>query len=173
MPNADASRPAADASRRAASAADAPAHDDVNALLDGARVPFAVSGAAAALAAAGLVVGLVGVQNVTLVSWAGAWAAIPWSLVALGAAALAVAAKLMRARSWSLAAGLGLSIALALAAVAFLVLAFVAGAFSPLTIFAIVAAVAAVVFTALAVRPFRAVAATRRRLRDAGFDLDL
>ena len=33
--------------------------------------------------------------------------------------------------------------------------------------------VCAIVFTAIAIGPFRRVAATRRRLREAGFDLDL
>jgi hypothetical protein len=37
----------------------------------------------------------------------------------------------------------------------------------------VVGGVTAIVFCALAVGPFRRVAATRRRLRDAGFDLDL
>jgi hypothetical protein len=149
------------------------AEPDVNALLDAAHVPISVSAAAGALAGAGLIVALVGVQNVTLVRWVGIWALVPWSLVALGAGSVGVAAKLMRARGWTLPLGLGLAITLTLASIGFLVLAFVSGAFSPLTILAAGGGIAAIVLTTLALGPFRQVAAARRRLREAGYDLDL
>jgi hypothetical protein len=96
---------------------------DVNALLDAAHVPFAVSGAAASLAGAGLVVALLGAQNLTLVTWVGRYALAPWALLVVGATSIVVASKLMHARRWTLVPML--------------------------------------------------VTATRRRLRDAGFDLDL
>jgi hypothetical protein len=154
----------------------APASSDaseVNLLLDAARIPFAVSAAAVALAAAGFVVALVGVQNLALVTWRGAYAAFPWVLLVAGIAGIAVAAKLMHARRWSLAAGLAVAIVLALASVGFFALASLAGVFSPLAFVAIAGGVTAVVLVALAIGPFRRLAAVRRRLRESGFDLDL
>ncbi len=148
-------------------------HSDVNALLDAAHVPLAVSAAAAALAGAGLVVALLGAQNLTLVTWVGRWALLPWLLVVVGAGAIFVAAKLMHARRWTLAPALGLAVALALASIGFFVISSAAGLFTPLSIIGVGGGVTAIVFCALAVKPFRRVVATRRRLRDAGFDLDL
>jgi len=152
-----------------------PADDrsDVNALLDAAHVPLAVSAAAAALAGGGLVVALLGAQNLTLVSWVGGYALVPWALVVVGVAAIAVAAKLMHARRWTLVPALALAILLALGAIAFFVLSSTAGLFTPLGLIGIGGGVTAIVFCALAIKPFRRVAETRRRLRDAGFDLDL
>jgi len=146
---------------------------NVNELLDAARVPLAVSVAAAALAGAGLIVGLVGLQNLTLVTWLGNYVAMPWTLLVAGAAALFVASKLMHARRGSLAAGLAVSIVLAVGSVVFLVLASAAGLFTPLAVLGIVGGIAAVVLVAVAIPPFRRLAALRRRLRDAGFDVDL
>ncbi|MGZ3407934.1 MAG: hypothetical protein ACXVAN_15895 [Polyangia bacterium] len=146
---------------------------DVNARRDAAHVPLAVSGAAAALAGAGLVVALLGLQNVTLVSWVGLYALLPWTLVLLGAAALFVAAKLMHARRWTIAPALALAILLTLGSIGFFVVASLSAVFTPLSLIAIGGAITAIVFVALAWKPFRRVADTRRRLRDAGFDLDL
>ncbi|HEY2743056.1 MAG TPA: hypothetical protein VGL86_00475 [Polyangia bacterium] len=158
----------------AASPSPPPTDDaDVNALLDAARVPLSVSGAAAALAAGGLVVGLLGAQNLTIVTWVGAYALVPWALLAVGAAAVFVAAKLMHARRWTLVPALALSILLALGAIGFFVLSSAAGVFTPLSLLGIAGGVCAIVFSAIAIGPFRRIAATRRRLRDAGFDLDL
>jgi hypothetical protein len=146
---------------------------DVNALLDAAHVPFAVSAAAASLAGAGLVVALLGAQNLTLVTWVGRYALVPWALVVVGVASIAVAAKLMHARRWTLVPMLVLSALLTLCSIGFFALSSVAGLFTPLTLVGVGGGVTAIVFAALAVAPFRRVAATRRRLRDAGFDLDL
>jgi hypothetical protein len=146
---------------------------DVNALLDAAHVPLAVSAAAGALAGAGLVVALMGAQNLTLITWVGVFALVPWLLVAVGAAAIFVASKLMHARSWTLWPALALSIVLALGSIAFFAVSSMSGLFSPLTILGVGGGVTAIVFVTLAIRPFGRVSATRRRLRDAGFDLDL
>src|SRR4051812_13766568 len=137
---------------------------DVNALLDAAHVPFAVSAAAASLAGAGLVVGLLGVQNVTLVNWIGLYATMPWALVAIGAASIFVAAKLMHARRWTLVPALALSMLLTIGSIGFFVVASMAAVFTPLSLIGIGGGVTAIVFSALAVKPFRRVAATRRRL---------
>lgn len=146
---------------------------DVNALLDAARVPLAVSGAAAALAGGGLVVALIGAQNLTLVNWIGLYALVPWALLVIGAAAIFVATKLMHARGWTLVPAVALAILLAFGSIGFFVLSSAAGLFTPLSLLGIGGGVAAVVFVALAIKPLRRVAATRRRLRAVGFDLDL
>jgi hypothetical protein len=146
---------------------------DVNALLDEAAVPFLVKAAAVSLGAAGLLVALVGVQNVTLITWRGSWAFVPWGLVALGAAGIFVAAKLVRGRAWTLGAAVATSILLTLAAVGFFALAVSSGLFASLHILAAGAAVTALVFTVLAIAPFRRLVGVRRQLRTAGYDLDL
>jgi hypothetical protein len=146
---------------------------DVNLLLEAAHVPLSVSAAAAALAAGGVVVGLLGAQNLTLVTWIGIYALVPWLLLALGAAAIVVAAKLMHARRWTLVPALALSALMALGAIGFFVISSLSGVFSPLGLIAIAGGVVAIVFTALAIGPFRRVTATRRRLKQAGYDLDL
>lgn len=151
----------------------APDTDEVNALLDAARVPFAVSAAAVALAAAGLVEALLGLQNLTLVTWVGGWSFLPWLLLVAGAAGIAVAARLMHARRGSLAAGLGAAVVLALGAIGFFVVASLSGVFTPLALLGIGGGITALVLVLLAVRPFGRLAETRRRLRAAGYDLDL
>jgi hypothetical protein len=146
---------------------------DVNALLDAAHVPFAVSAAAASLAGAGLVVALLGAQNLTLVTWVGRYALAPWALLVVGALSLVVASKLMHARSWTLVPMLALPVVLTLGSLGFFALSSAAGVFTPLTLLGVGGGVTAIVFAALAVAPLRRVTATRHRLRDAGFDLDL
>jgi hypothetical protein len=147
--------------------------DVVNSLLDAARMPTAISASAIALAASGLVTALVGVQNLTLVTWIGNYYFLPLSLVAVGVGAIFVAAKFYRARAWALVAAMVAALALTLGSIGFVVVATMSGVFSPLAIFAVGGAVAAIVLTALAIAPFRRLRATRRRLRDHGFDLDL
>jgi len=155
-------------------AASPPTDDaDVNALIDAAHVPLAVSAAAASLAGAGLVVALLGAQNLTLVTWVGSYALAPWALLAVGAASILVAAKLMHARGRTLVPMLALSVLLTLGSIGFFALSSAAGVFTPLTLIGVGGGVTAIVFAALAVAPLRRVTATRRRLRDAGFDLDL
>ena len=152
---------------------DAAAAPDVNALLDRARIPVAVKGAAIANAGAGLVVALLGVQNLTLVHWLGAWLVLPLALVAVGAAGIVVGAQLVRGRRWTLTAGLAMTALLALGSLGFFVVGELAGVFSFLSVFGFGGGIAAFVLTLLAVKPFRALMDTRARLRDAGFDLDL
>jgi hypothetical protein len=147
--------------------------DEINALLDRAHIPTSVKTAAAALALTGLACGMLGVQNLTLVHWLGAWIIPPLVLLVGGAAALVVGAKLMHARRWSLWAALVTSSVLSLGCVAFLVLSVMSGVFSSIAVLAACGAVIALVLTAVAVGPFRGLQATRARLRDAGYDLDL
>jgi hypothetical protein len=146
---------------------------DVNALLDEAHIPFLLKAASISLGAAGLLVALVGVQNVTLIQWAGLWQVAPWGLVALGALGIFVAAKLVRGRAWTLPGAVAASIVLVLAGVGFLGLAVSSGLFASLHVMAACAAVTALVFSVLAITPFRKLLAVRRKLRSAGFDLDL
>ena len=84
-----------------------------------------------------------------------------------------VAAKLVRGRAWTLGGALASSILLTLAGVGFLGLSLSSGLFSPLMMLAACAAVIALVFSALAITPFRKLLGVRRQLRTAGFDLDL
>jgi len=146
---------------------------DVNALLDEAAIPFLVKAAAVSVGAAGLLVALVGVQNVTLIKWQGTWAILPWGLVALGAGAIFVAAKLQRGRAWTLAAAPTASILLTVAAAGFFALAVSSGVFASLHILAACAAICALVFSVLAIAPFKKLIGIRRQLRTAGYDLDL
>jgi hypothetical protein len=59
---------------------------DVNALLDGARVPTTVKIAAGTLATAGGLTALVGVQNLTLIRWIGWMWLVPLWLLVVGVA---------------------------------------------------------------------------------------
>jgi hypothetical protein len=152
---------------------DAPADADVNALLDEVRIPALVKSAAAALAGAGLVVALLGVQNMTLVHWLGAWVLLPLSQVAIGALGIAVGAKLVRGRRWSLKAAMVAAPLLLLGPLGFFVIGMLAGVYSLLSLFGFAGGITALVLTILAVKPFQRLMVTRRKLRDAGFDLDL
>jgi hypothetical protein len=146
---------------------------ELNLLLDAIRVPFIVEAAAVALASTGLLVLLVGVQNLTLVTWLGALWLVPAALALVGVAGLAVAAKLHRARSWSLAVGLGLATLSTLSSVGFIVLSLSAGMFAPLTLLALAASIVAIVLCAIALKPFGQLMITRRKLRETGLDVDV
>src|SRR5262249_27247582 len=145
----------------------------VNALLDEARIPVLVKAAADALAGAGLTVALLGVQNLTLVHWLGAWILLPLGLVAAGALGIGVGTKLVRGRRWSLAAALAMAGALIASTLGFFIVGVLAGVYSLLCMFGFGGGVAALVLAILAVPPFRRLMVTRAKLRDAGFDLDL
>jgi hypothetical protein len=145
----------------------------VNALLDEARIPPLVKAAAIALAAAGLTVALLGVQNLTLVRWLGPWILLPLALVAAGALAIAVAAKLVRGRRWTVRAALATAGLLIVGTLGFFVVGVLAGVYSLLCMLGFGGGVAALVLSILAVKPFQRLMATRAQLRDAGFDLDL
>ncbi|HZS37439.1 MAG TPA: hypothetical protein VFF06_11470, partial [Polyangia bacterium] len=62
---------------------------------------------------------------------------------------------------------------LAASSAGFFGLSVISGVFGSLSVLAVAASVTALVLTAIAVGPFRRLAATRRKLRDAGYDLDL
>src|SRR5262252_4244551 len=102
---------------------------DVNVLLDQARIPTAVKGASIALGAGGLLVALVGLQNVVLVHWIGWFALVPIALLAFGVVGIAVAASLVRARAWSLNASLVLAGLLSLGCAGYFAVALVSGVF--------------------------------------------
>src|SRR5260370_6605341 len=102
----------------------------VNALLDEARVHVTIKGAAIAVAGTGLVVALLGVQNLTLVHWLGAWILLPLALVAVGALGIAVGAKLVRARRRTLNAALVTAALLMVGTLGFFVVGALAGVFS-------------------------------------------
>jgi hypothetical protein len=146
---------------------------DVNALLDEARIPFALKAAAIAMAASGLTTALVGLQNVTMATWIGGWWILPAALIGVGVVAIGVAAKLVRGRSWSLGAGLGAAALLALGSTGFFMVASMSGLFSLLALIGVGGGITALVMTVLAIGPFRRLMRTRVRLREAGYDLDL
>jgi hypothetical protein len=145
----------------------------VNALLDEARIPALVKAAAIALAAAGLTVALLGVQNLTLVHWLGAWILLPLSLVAAGALGIGVAARLVRGRRWMVQAALATAGLLIVGTLGFFVVGVLAGVYSLLSMLGFAGGIAALVLAILAVQPFQRLMATRAKLREAGFDLDL
>jgi FtsH-binding integral membrane protein len=145
----------------------------VDALLDRARIPTTIKAAAITLALAGLMCAIWGVQNVTLVRWVGLYAVGPWALMVLGAAGIGVSAKLVRARRWALGAGIASAVALLVTSLVFFILSGLSGVYTMLSVMGAAASISAVIFTVLAAGPFRELMETRRRLRDAGYDLDL
>ena len=146
---------------------------DVNELLDQAKVPTAVKGAAIALGAGGLLVALVGLQNLVLVSWIGWFAAVPIALLALGVVGIGVAASLVRARAWSLNASLALAGLLSVGCIGYFAVALMSGVFAWLTILALGGAITALVLAILAVNPFKKLMVVRSELRYHGYDLNL
>jgi hypothetical protein len=150
-----------------------PAKEDVNVLLEAARVPRVVIAGAISLAGCGLFVALVGLQNLWLVNWLGVYRFIPYVLLAIGATAVFVAAKQHRARAWALGGGMALGVLLTLTTIVFFAFSFLSGVFSLLGMVTVPAAIATLVIQAVAMRPFRQLVDVRRRLRQSGFDLDL
>lgn len=146
---------------------------ELNALFDEARVPQSVKGAAAAVAGSGLVVALMGVQNLVLVHWLGLWMLVPIALVLVGSAGVGIGARLLRARRGSLQAGLAASIVIIVASLGFLVLGVFSGVFSMFSLFGFGGGITALVLSILALKPFERLMSTRRKLKQAGFDLDL
>jgi len=134
---------------------------------------LALKSASIALAGAGLLIALLGLQNLTLIHWTGSYVMVPAALLGLGVAGIGVAAKLVRGRAWTLAAALACSGLLAFAATGFFVLSVMSGLFTLLTLMGLGAGVTAAVLTVLAIGPFRRLIDTRRKLRDHGYDLDL
>ncbi len=142
-------------------------------LLRAAQVPSMVITATIALAFTALLVGLVAMQNLFLVRWRSPFDLIPWALAALSVGGLFVAAKLHRARAWTLPAALPLTIAMTLATAGFFVFSFVQGVFSLLGALAVPVAILTIVLEGLALSPFRQLTALRKKLRQSGYDLDL
>ena len=145
----------------------------IDGLLDQASVPLAVKASSISLGAAGLLIALVGLQNLTLVHWLGSWVVIPQLLLGVGAFGIVVAAKLVRGRSWTLAAGLASSLSLAAGGVAMFVLSTLSGILTSLGLLALAAGITALILNILGIGAFRRLITARRRLREAGYDLDL
>jgi len=151
-----------------------PADDErISRLLDEARVPGPVKAASISLSLTSLLVIVLAVQNVTLIRWAGDYAIAPWALAGLGVLALIVGAKQWRARSWTRGAGLLLALLLAAGTSGFFIVSVTAGLYTLLSVVVAAATVVALVMQVLAIGAFARLAATRRRLREAGYDLDL
>jgi hypothetical protein len=145
-------------------------------LLAAARIPARVIAAAAAQALAAAMSILVGLQNLWLVHWVrpALFVYAPYVLLGLGAAGLFIAGKLHRARTWSLPIALPLALLLTVGNGGWFWMTTVSSnVFAPLSLLTALAALVAVVLDAIALPPFRALAAVRRRLYRAGIDLNL
>jgi hypothetical protein len=145
---------------------------DPDELMKAALVPPMVVTASIGLALSCAAVGLVGLQNVTLVQWRFPWMAIPWTLVAVAVAGLYVASKLYRGRSWTLPAALAVSILMALGSIGFLVLSIFNGVLSLLGAIAVPTVVVTLVLEGIAWPSFQELTRMRKKMREAGFDLD-
>jgi MFS family permease len=145
---------------------------DPDELMKAAVVPPMVVTSSIGLAFSCAAVGLVGLQNVTLVQWRFPWMVIPWALVAVAVGGLYVASKLYRGRSWTLPAALALTILMTLGAVGFLILSILSGVLSLLGGIAVPVVVLTLVLEGIAWGPFTELTARRKKMREAGFDLD-
>jgi hypothetical protein len=146
---------------------------EIDALLDQIKVPSAVRLAGGILAVEALFVALFAFQSVALITWRGNLWMAPAALFAPALAALVAAVGLTRARQWSLKAALLAGAVLLVADGAWLLLMFSSGVFSLLGIATVGGCLVSLLFAFLAMEPFAQVAAARRKLREAGYDVDL
>ncbi len=147
--------------------------EDIDALLDQIQVPKEVRAAGAALLLAAAFVGLFALQNLVFVHWFGWYGCVPVALLLPVVAAALAGVGLVRARPWSLRAALASSGLLLVADGAWVILIYRSGIVSPLGIASAGGGALALLFVLAAARPFAKVAAVRRRLREAGYDVDL
>jgi hypothetical protein len=145
---------------------------DPDELMQAAGVPSMVVTASIGLALSSVAVGLVGLQNVTLLQWAFPWLLAPWTLLLLAIAGLYIASKLYRGRAWSLPAAISVTVLMGLGALGFLVVSVLSGVVSLLGAIAVPATVLAVVLEGVAWTPFHKLVALRMKLREQGYDLD-
>ncbi len=147
--------------------------EDIDALLDQIAVPKEVRAAGAALLLEAAFVGLFAVQNLAFVHWYGWYGYVPVALLAPVVAAVLAGVGLVRARPWSLRAATVSGGLLLAADATWVYLIYDSGIVSPLGIATAVGGLLAFLFVLSAARPFAKVASVRRRLREAGYDVDL
>ncbi len=147
--------------------------EDIDALLDQIGVPKEVRAAGAALLLEAAFVGLFAVQNLAFVRWYGWYGYVPIALLVPVVASAVAGVGLVRARAWSLRAALAAGGVLLAADAAWVVLLYDGGIVSPLGIATVAGGLLAFLFVLSAARPFARVASVRRRLRQAGYDVDL
>lgn len=147
--------------------------EDLDALLDQIHVPKEVRAAGAALLLEAAFVGLFALQNLVFVRWFGWYGYVPVALFGPVVAAGFAGMGLVRARPWSLRAAIASGGLLLVADATWVALIYRSGIVSLLGIATAGGGVLAFLFVLSAARPFARVASVRRRLRDAGYDVDL
>ena len=130
-----------------------------------------VSGGAIALA--GGVVGLTGVQTLMIVNMRGPIAFAPYVLLGLAAPHLALGIMVFRARAWAALVSIGGCILLSLVSGAWLVFSVSRYLFSLYALASPVVAVGALVFAILGLAPCQRASAARARLKAQGMDLGI
>ena len=145
---------------------------DPDELMQAAGVPPMVVTASIGVALSSVAVGLVGLQNVTLIQWVFPWLIAPWTLLVLAVGGLYIASKLYRGRAWTLPAAMAVTVLMALGALGFLVVSILSGVLSLLGAIAVPAAVLTVVLEGIAWPSFQKLVSLRKKMREQGYDLD-
>jgi hypothetical protein len=129
--------------------------------------------AGGALALAGAVVALTGMQTLMMVTVRGPLAAAPYVLAGLGVPHLLLGAMVFRARAWAALLGMGGSGLLTLSSGAWLVFTVGHGLFSLYALAAPFVSIAALVVVLVGLEPCQRASAARARLRAQGLDLGI
>jgi hypothetical protein len=146
-----------------------PVEDDIAA----ASPPKFARIAGGAVALAGGVVGLTGVQTLMVLDMRSAYWPFPYALLALGAAHVVLGGVIFRARVWGALCALGGGALLVLASGAWL---FVGLAHAYVSLYALASpfvSAAAIVFAALAIGPCQRASAARARLKAQGMSFGI
>ncbi len=144
----------------------------VNVLLDEIKVPVPVQGAALTLGLQGLLLIALALQHLVFAGGRGIWGIAAVVLVVVGVAAAAIAVKLYRARAWAWGTALGLAVITVLGSGAWFVVMVLAGVISLLALATVGGALVTTLFVAVTGGAFNRVITARRRLREAGWDVD-
>lgn len=145
---------------------------DTDALIEQAAVPSSVKGGGIALSGAGVMVLIVGLQAALIGGLHPVLKASAYAMLLAGAASIAVGAKLMRAREWTLAPAIALVSLLVLGSGIYFVWSFTHGILSLLALLAVGSAATAAILVILAWGPFQRLRTIRQRLRLRGIELD-
>jgi hypothetical protein len=135
--------------------------------------PLLAKAAGGAIALAGGVVALTGLQTMMLAQLRSPYSVIPWVLVALGLANVVLAGVVFRARMWGALCASGATLLLTLASGAWFVVSITHGLFSLYGFASPFLSAAALVFAVLALGPCQRASAARARLRAQGMNLGI
>ncbi|HEY1697760.1 MAG TPA: hypothetical protein VGG39_36620 [Polyangiaceae bacterium] len=147
----------------------ASAEDDIAA----ASPPVLAKAAGGAIALAGGVVGLTGLQTMMLGHLRSPYSLIPWLLVALGLSNVVLGAVVFRARMWGALCATGATLLLALASGGWFVVSITHGLFSLYGFASPFLSATALVFAVLALGPCQRASAARARLHAQGMNLGI